>query len=86
VGSFWGDAITWKSFAASAGYNVNRTPAPGAVLHDPYSAPPYGHVAIVERVNPDGSIFISEMNYAGWNIISTRTVSAGEVGSYSYIH
>jgi N-acetylmuramoyl-L-alanine amidase len=86
VGSFWGDAVTWKSYAMAAGYPVNRTPAAGAVLHDPYSAPPYGHVAVVERVNPDGSITVSEMNYAGWNRISYRTISAGEVGSYNYIH
>ncbi len=86
IGSFWGDAVTWKSYAQAAGYPVNRTPAPGAVLHDPYSAPPFGHVAVVERVNEDGSIVVSEMNYAGWNVISSRTVSAGQAGSYNYIH
>lgn len=86
IGSFWGDAITWKGYAQSAGYPVNRTPAPGAVLHDPYSAPPFGHVAIVEQVFDDGSVRLSEMNYAGWNIISSRTISAGQAASYSYIH
>lgn len=86
IGSFWGNAVTWKSYAQSAGYHVNRTPAPGAILHDPYSAPPYGHVAIVEQVHADGSIRISEMNYVGFNIISGRTISAGQAASYSYIH
>ncbi len=86
IGSFWGDAVTWKSYAQSAGFNVNRTPAPGAVMHDPYSAPPYGHVAIVEQVYEDGSIRLSEMNYAGWNIISSRTISAGQASGYNYIH
>lgn len=86
IGSFWGNAVSWKSYAQSAGYLVNRTPAPGAILHDPYSAPPYGHVAIVEQVYADGSIRISEMNYVGFNIISERTVPAGQVASYSYIH
>lgn len=27
----------------------------------------YGHVGYVESVNADGSITVSEMNYAGWN-------------------
>jgi surface antigen len=86
IGSFWGDAVTWKSYAQAAGYLVNRSPAVGAVLHDPYSAPPFGHVAVVERVHPDGSITVSEMNYAGWNRISYRNISGAEVGSYNYIH
>lgn len=86
VGSFWGDAVTWAGFAASSGYKVNNTPAPGAVLHDPNSAPPWGHVAVVEEVYSDGSIRVSEMNYAGWNVISSRTISAGAAGSFQYIH
>lgn len=86
IGSFWGNAVSWKSYAQSAGYLVNRTPAPGAILHDPYSAPPYGHVAIVEQVYADGSVRISEMNYVGFNIISGRTLDAGQAASYSYIH
>lgn len=86
VGSFWGDAVTWAGFAASSGYAVNGTPAVGAVLHDPYSAPPYGHVAVVENVYGDGSIRVSEMNYVGWNVVSYRTISAGEAAGYSYIH
>lgn len=86
VGSFWGDAVTWASFAASSGYAVNNTPAIGAVLHDPNSAPPWGHVAVVEQVYGDGSIRVSEMNYVGWNIISSRTISAGAARGYSYIH
>lgn len=86
VGSFWGDAVSWRSYALAAGYTVNRTPAVGAVLHDPYSAPPWGHVAVVERVYEDGSIQVSEMNYVGWNIKSFRTISAGQATSYNYIH
>ena len=34
VGSFWGNANTWASSAAAAGYTVNRTPEAGAVLVD----------------------------------------------------
>ena len=45
---------------------------------------PYGHVAYVERVNKDGSIFISEMNWIAPYIVSTRTISASEVDSYTF--
>lgn len=86
IGSNWGNAITWTSYARSAGYLVNNTPAIGAILQDPNIAPPYGHVAVVERLNDDGSLVVSEMNYAGWNIISKRTIPASQVSSYSYIH
>lgn len=86
VGSFWGNASTWASYARGSGYLVNSTPSVGAVLQNSYQAGGYGHVAVVESVNGDGSIFVSEMNYAGWNIRSTRTVSAGEAAGYNYIH
>jgi surface antigen len=86
IGSFWGDAVTWSGFALASGYRVNNTPAPGAVLHDPNSAPPFGHVAVVEQVRSNGSIVVSEMNYAGWAVISYRTISAGQARNYAYIH
>ncbi|HEX4662420.1 MAG TPA: CHAP domain-containing protein [Candidatus Saccharimonadales bacterium] len=85
VGSNWGNAVTWASYARSAGFKVDNTPEVGAVLQ----AGGYyglGHVAIVERVNGDGSITLSEMNYAGWNVISSRTLSAGQAAAYNYIH
>ncbi len=47
----------------------------------------YGHVAYVERVNPDGSILISEMNYTyGPYNTDTRVIPASLVSSYNYIH
>lgn len=86
VGSFWGDAITWAYHARNSGYLVNNAPAIGAVLHDPTAAPPWGHVAVVESVYADGSVLVSEMNYTGWNRISTRVIPAGQAANYSYIH
>lgn len=84
VGSFWGNAATWAMYAQAAGYTVNNTPAVGAVMQNGGG---YGHVAIVESVNSDGSITISEMNYAGnFNRVTSRTVGAGSVGSFNYIH
>ncbi|MDN5819753.1 MAG: LysM peptidoglycan-binding domain-containing protein [bacterium] len=87
IGSFWGNANTWGLYASAAGYAVNGTPKKGAVFQS--TAGYYGHVGIVESVNSDGSINVSEMNniaLGGFNIVNTRTISAGEVGQYRYIH
>lgn len=86
VGSFWGNASTWAMYARAAGYRVDKIPEIGAVMQDSYSAGGYGHVAIVESKGEDGSIVISEMNYAGWNRYSTRTLDAGQASAYNYIH
>lgn len=83
IGSNWGNAVTWAAYARSAGFRVDRTPAPGAIIQNGGG---YGHVGIVERVNADGSILVSDMNFVGWNIISNRTLTAGQAASYTYIH
>lgn len=86
VGSFWGNGGSWAFSGAAAGFAVNNTPAVGAVLVESGSP---GHVAIVESLNPDGSIVISEMNnsaYGGFNIVNNRTISAGQAGLYRYVH
>lgn len=87
VGSFWGNASSWGIYARSAGYVVNNQPQAGAVLVERSGY--YGHVGVVETVNSDGSITISEMNnyaYGGFNIVNKRTISAGQATSYTYIH
>lgn len=84
VGSFWGNARTWAVAAAGSGYLVNNTPKVGAVLVDKSGW--YGHVAIVERIASNGDITVSEMNYVGFNIISNRTISAGQAALYRYVH
>lgn len=84
VGSFWGNAATWASYARAAGYRVDNTPEVGAVMQNGGG---YGHVAIVESINGDGSITISEMNYAGnFNRVTSRTVSAGTAAGFTFIH
>ena len=91
VGSFWGNANTWSSYARSAGFNVNGSPAAGAVMEGGGWAA-YGHVAIVESVNPGVSVTVSEMNAyrfdGGFNRIGRGTISWGEAtsGMYRYIH
>lgn len=82
----WGNAVSWSTMARGQGFRVDHTPEVGAVIQNGGGWGGYGHVGIVERVNGDGSLLVSDMNYAGWNVISTRTVPASSVGSYNYIH
>ncbi|MFU0766894.1 CHAP domain-containing protein, partial [Staphylococcus warneri] len=85
VGSTWGNANNWANAAAAAGYTVNNRPAAGAILQTTQGG--YGHVAYVESVNSDGSIRVSEMNYGhGPGVVTSRTISASQAGSYNYIH
>lgn len=86
IGSFWGNASTWAMNGAAAGLLVNKTPAAGAIMQNGGGINGWGHVAIVERLNDDGSITVSEMNFAGFNVVSSRTISAGEIGRYNFIH
>ena len=77
-----GNANTWYSQAAAAGYDVGSTPEAGAVGVTTEGA--YGHVVYVESVNEDGTANISEMNYAGGiGVVHTRTVAPNE---FSYIY
>lgn len=77
----WGNARNWYYNAQFAGYAVGRTPAVGAIAWTP--AGYYGHVAYVEQVNGD-QILVSEMNYAGWNRITSRWVHYSNFGGYIY--
>lgn len=89
VGSFWGNASTWAYAAQAAGYLVDGTPSAGAVMQNGGG---YGHVAIVESVNPGVSITISEMNAyrfgGGFARVDHGTISWSEAtsGYYKYIH
>lgn len=86
----WGNAKWWDDNAArTPGWGVIYSPGPGEVPAGAIlvaNGGYYGHVAYVERVNPDGSLFISEMNANWqWNVLSTRTVSKEEIGRYNYV-
>jgi surface antigen len=82
VGNWWGNAADWTSSARAAGHSVSATPTVGAVA---YFAPgvqgadsTYGHVAVVDSVNANGTVNISEANYLGL-IYHTRTISTSGV-------
>lgn len=93
----FGDAWTWDDRAAAAGYTVNRSPAAGAVAVTSSNRRP-GHVAIVEQVNADGSIWISEMNSrgqvsmtdsrpaGGWGKVDWKLIGADQARTINYIH
>lgn len=90
VGGNWGNASNWANGAQSAGYSVSNSPSVGAIMQAPaYTNGAYGlgHVAIVESVNADGSILVSEMQFGGGlGDVNSRTISASQVSSHNFIH
>lgn len=86
IGSNWGNATTWGALARASGFSVDKNPQAGDVFQTSGGWGGYGHVGYVEIVHADGSITVSEMNYAGWNRISSRTIPASGVGQFNYIH
>lgn len=73
-----GNADTWAYRAAAQGIPTGYTPQPGAVGQ-------YGmHVVIVESVNGDGTFNLSEMNYQGYGIISSRSNVSASGWSFIY--
>ena len=93
VDAHMGNGAQWNDTAARLGYKVGRKPKPGDVMcfeagvhgSDGY----YGHVAVVEQVNSDGSILISQSG-TGWMAVVTETISASELAAMgngiSFIH
>lgn len=90
VGGMWGNASSWAYWAGASGFLVDGNPTVGAVMQDKSGY--YGHVAVVEAVNPGVSVTISEMNAyrfnGGWNRVGRGDISWSEAtsGYYRYIH
>lgn len=85
-GGALGNAAEWAYTLSHAGYVVNSTPARGAVIQNGGG---YGHVGVVESVNGDGSITITEMNNytaGGAFHVDLRTIPASAVGNFNFIH
>lgn len=91
-----GNASTWDDRAAAMGISVNKSPAVGdAVVTSQRGA---GHVAYVESINEDGSIWVSEMNSSGqvsmtdstpaggFNRVDWKLIPAGTASGYNYVH
>jgi surface antigen len=80
-----GNAFQWGTQAINAGIQTSQTPQVGAIAQwDKSSIYPLGHVAVVEKVNTDGTILISESSYSPsigskWDFLHrTRTISAND--------
>lgn len=72
-----GNADTWVARAQAMGYATGSAPSPGAIGQQGM------HVVYVESVNGDGTVTISEMNYQGLYVTSSRTAPAG---NFTYIY
>lgn len=89
VGSYMGNGNMWANSARALGYWVDNTPrhvgdimvfAAGQAGSDAY----YGHVAIVEQINPDGSIVTSECGAVMNGKTYSRTYT--NPGDFQFIH
>lgn len=78
-----GNAGTWLSGARAFGYATGDTPQVGAIIVTSESSA--GHVGIVTAVH-GSEITITEMNYHGFGVISSRTIptSYGAIKGYIY--
>jgi surface antigen len=79
-----GNADQWASGASQTpGWVVSATPhVPSIIVLQPWvqNAGPVGHVAVVERINSDGSVYTSNWNWysnGGWAIESWVTFHPG---------
>lgn len=87
--SHWrGNARDWWAPAAKV-RPEGRVPVAGSILV--MDIGPWGHVAYVERVSPDGSSFeISEMNWGGngggWGRVDHRMMPTREPGIMGFIY
>ena len=78
-----GNAYQWVAGAQASGWVVSSTPkVPSIIALQPgvQGASGLGHVAIVERINKDGSVYTSNYNWyagGGWGILSYYTFYPG---------
>jgi surface antigen len=89
VGSHFGDGHQWASSAQALGYWVDNTPRNvGDIMvfrtGQEGSSSTYGHVAIVEKINADGSVVTSECGSSYNGKTFTRTFT--NVHDFQYIH
>lgn len=75
-----GNANTWLYMASGQGFATGSKPQVGAVAWSGAGA--LGHVAYVTEVNGD-IVTVTEMNYKGWGVASSRVTHASE---FQYIY
>lgn len=87
--TFGGNAKNWLANARASGYVTGQEAAPrsAVVMTGPKGAMRrYGHVALVESVNDNDTITVSEMNYDHFNRIDIRTISINDSSIRGYIY
>lgn len=72
-----GNASSWVASAAARGFATGSAPQAGAIGQQG------NHVVYIESVNGDGTVTVSEMNWRGLFVVSSRTVSAS---NFRYIY
>lgn len=78
------NANTWV-MSLSGTFAIDRTPRVGDVFQTMSGW--YGHVGIVDAVNADGTITVSDMNgIAGWGRVGTATWDQAKWSQYYFIH
>ncbi|VAW79593.1 hypothetical protein MNBD_GAMMA15-1201 [hydrothermal vent metagenome] len=87
-----GNASKWAVLARKTGIPVDKSPAVGAIAQlDGGKFSSLGHVAVVERINSDGTIIVSESSYSTkktspWNFLwRLRTVSPTWFSNFIHI-
>lgn len=70
----WHNAENWDNAASAAHYTVDNTPEPGDIA---VWEGTYGHVAVVESVNSNGSVNVSEYNHGQDGNFGTRNNVTG---------
>ncbi len=89
VGSYFGNGCMWANSARALGYWVDNTPRHvGDIIvfaaGQEGASSTYGHVAIVEKINDDGSIETSECGSSMNGVTYSRTIT--NVSDFEYIH
>lgn len=85
-----GNAYQWSYGASMAGWIVSSRPhVPSIIVLSPgvEGAGSFGHVAVVERINSDGSVWTSNYNWydgGGWDRLSYYTFYPGPGVSFVY--
>jgi surface antigen len=79
----WGNASEWGINAVASGFSVDHNPVVGDVIITGGNSF-YGHVAVVEKVLPNNSVYVSEMNYGGPFVYHEGIIS--NATSYYFIH
>lgn len=80
-----GNAKEWAGNAKRKGYQVDRNPTPGSILQTNESW--RGHVGIIKDVDLEkGYLRVTEMNYEGLYVVSSRTIPINSPVIVAVIH